>query len=169
MFPNEAEAQLETLYRKYARLVFQYAVRRGCPKADAEDVVIDTFVSCWRSLPKPPEQPLAWLFGAARGILANRRRARGREHALCERIAQAEETAEMAERGESPPTAKGMGLFIAISRLSERDREALLLVEWDGLSMAEAAMVLDTSSQAVRQRLSRTRRLLQQELAMLDG
>ena len=164
---NEVEAQLETLYGKYARSLFRYAVRRGCPKEDAEDVIIETFVLSWKHLPELPERPLPWLIRAARGILANKRRARARENALRERIAQAEEGAEVAEEAVSQFSPKERALLFAISELSERDRETLLLVELDGLSAAEAATAVGSSAQAVRHRLSRTRRLLREKLGML--
>ena len=164
---NEVEAQLETLYLTYTRSVFRYAVRRGSPKEDAEDVVIDTFVLCWKHLPQLPEQPLPWLIRATRGILANKRRARARENALCARIAQAEERTEVTEEAESHPSPKEKALLFAISELSEMDRETLLLVELDGLSAPETALAVGSSAQAVRHRLSRTRRLLREKLGML--
>ena len=50
-------------------------------------------------------------------------------------------------------------------RLGERDREALLLVAWEGFSVAEAAVVLGCSRGAFAVRLHRARRKLGQRLA----
>jgi RNA polymerase sigma factor (sigma-70 family) len=167
MGQNQAEAQPETLYRKYAGSVFRYALRRGCPKADAEDVVVETFVSCWRRLAELPEEPLPWIIATARGVLANERRAEIRRKALSQRIAQAEGTAEAPTPEEHQPSPEEKNLLLALSELSPKDREALLLVEWDGLSTAEAAAVLGSSCQAVRHRLSRSRRLLREKLGIV--
>ena len=55
-------------------------------------------------------------------------------------------------------------LLAALARLSEPDRELLLLIAWDGLSPAEAATVLAVKPATARVRLSRARRRLTQEL-----
>jgi RNA polymerase sigma-70 factor (ECF subfamily) len=56
----------------------------------------------------------------------------------------------------------------ALERLSDADRELLLLVAWDGLSTEEAAAVLDCSRTALKVRLHRARRRLQAQLQLLD-
>ena len=56
----------------------------------------------------------------------------------------------------------------ALSRLSEPDREALLLVAWDGLSTAEGAIALGCSQTAFKVRLHRARRRLRSELGRLE-
>jgi len=48
----------------------------------------------------------------------------------------------------------------ALSRLTELEREAVLLVAWDGLSQQEAAIVLGCSRVAVAVRVHRARRRL---------
>ena len=53
----------------------------------------------------------------------------------------------------------------AIDRLLPGDREALRLVEWDGLSHAQAAQVLGCSANAVAARLHRARARLRTDLA----
>ncbi len=52
----------------------------------------------------------------------------------------------------------------ALTVLSERDRELLLLVAWEGLTPAEAAEVLGIGSVAARSRLHRARRRALQAL-----
>jgi len=52
----------------------------------------------------------------------------------------------------------------ALSRLREPDREALLLVAWDGLDASGAATVLGTSPATFMVRLHRARRRLEKEL-----
>ena len=50
-----------------------------------------------------------------------------------------------------------MELTDALRVLTEREREALLLVAWDGLSPRDAAVVAGCSSSAFRVRLHRAR------------
>jgi RNA polymerase sigma-70 factor (ECF subfamily) len=57
------------------------------------------------------------------------------------------------------------GLTRALARLSESDRELLLLIAWDGLSPAQAATVLAIKPATARVRLSRARRRLTQALS----
>jgi len=52
----------------------------------------------------------------------------------------------------------------ALGRLSERDREAITLIAWDGLQPAEAAAVLGQSAATFRVRLHRAKRRLRREM-----
>jgi RNA polymerase sigma-70 factor (ECF subfamily) len=55
-------------------------------------------------------------------------------------------------------------VLTALRKLSERDQEALCLIGWDELSLAEAAIVLGTTRQALSVRLHRARRRLRRVL-----
>lgn len=57
------------------------------------------------------------------------------------------------------------GLAAALTRLSESDRELLLLIAWEGLSPVEAAVVLGIKPATARVRLLRARRRLTQALS----
>ena len=56
----------------------------------------------------------------------------------------------------------------ALAKLSERDRDLLLLSAWDGLTAAEIAAAVGCSGTAAKVRLHRARRRLQRQLAELD-
>ena len=57
-----------------------------------------------------------------------------------------------------PPAGIGPELADALSGLTEHEREALLLIAWDGLTPGEAAVVADCTPAAFRVRLHRARR-----------
>lgn len=154
------EAELEELWRAWHRHVLAYALRRSDPET-AEDVVAETFTVAWRRLERPPEAPLPWLLGVARRVLANQRRGARRRRALAERIAndQRPATAVAAQDGRA---------LLALGRLSERDREALLLHAWEGLANPEAAAVLGISVSAYAVRLHRARERFAGELERAD-
>jgi DNA-directed RNA polymerase specialized sigma24 family protein len=62
-----------------------------------------------------------------------------------------------------PDIADGI-VVAALARLKERDREALILVAWDGLTSARAAAVLGEPSDRFRQRLHRAGHRLRVQL-----
>jgi RNA polymerase sigma-70 factor (ECF subfamily) len=151
---------LEALYAAYAAAVHAYARRRVDPAA-AEDVVADTFLVAWRRLDAlPAADPLPWLLATARHVVANQRRGDARRAALTARIgAEAASVARSAwpERGVSD---NGERLLRALASLRPADREALLLVAWEGLTPERAAAALECSRPAFHVRLHRARRRL---------
>jgi RNA polymerase sigma-70 factor (ECF subfamily) len=115
----------------------------------------DVFVIAWRRLDDVPDDPLPWLLGVARRVLANRRRGEARRHALLGRV-RFEPYEVMPASGAQPDL--GGSVLRVLSSLRERDREALLLVAWEGLSAAQAAKALGVSPNTFAARLSRARR-----------
>jgi RNA polymerase sigma-70 factor, ECF subfamily len=98
--------------------------------------------------------------GFARRVLANQRRAAGRRRALTERVG----VAVTDERGRPGRPS----VLQALAHLPEKDRELLLLVAWDGLSIGEAAAVLRCSATAAKVRLHRARRRFRAELQRFE-
>jgi RNA polymerase sigma-70 factor (ECF subfamily) len=147
-------------FDEHFRAVSAYALRRAAP-AEAEDAVAETFLVAWRRLDELPEDAKPWLLGVARRVLANQRRAAGRRHALTERVAGVP-----AGEQESP---RQPAVLQALADLSDTDREVLLLVAWDGLSIHEAAAALRCSPTATKVRLHRARRRFRAEIHRLEG
>jgi RNA polymerase sigma-70 factor (ECF subfamily) len=108
-------------------------VRRRWNAEVADDVVADVLVVVWRRLGDIPDDPLPWLLGVARRVLANRRRGASRDAALRERMIFDQVTAPSATSMRSEPSQT---VLRALSALAERDRETLLLVAWEGLEPA---------------------------------
>lgn len=144
----DERARFEQLWRDHAPAVVAYTRRRA--EADiAEDAVAETFLVAWRRLDRVPDNALPWLLGVARRALANQRRAQVRRAALLDRLdlSMPAVTTDNSDRG----------VLEALATLSERDRELLMLVGWEGLSPAEAAAALGSSPIACRVRLHRAR------------
>jgi RNA polymerase sigma-70 factor (ECF subfamily) len=131
-----------------------YAARRG--SRDADGVAAEVMTIAWRRLAiVPTEDPLPWLYAAARNVVYAEARARRR-------------TVPGSPAGSTPaPEVRSLDpeLDAALRALRTSDREALLLVAWEDLSPTQAAEVLGISSAAFRVRLFRARRRLQAELA----
>jgi RNA polymerase sigma factor (sigma-70 family) len=163
--PTRGE-RFERLFREHYPLVRAYALRRAAPDA-AQDVVADTFLVAWRRLEDVPDDALPWLYATARRMLANQRRSASRGAALAERLATS------AAADVSPDAAEGVAdaqlVRLALGRLSERSREALMLVAWEGLSGERAARAAGCSQAAFAVRLHRARARLAHELAALAG
>jgi RNA polymerase sigma-70 factor, ECF subfamily len=158
----DAQARFETLYREQAGSVRRY-VRRRWDAASTDDVVADVFLVAWRRLADVPEDPLPWLLGVARRVLANRYRGAARDSALEQRI--------RSERWRTQPSITEAGqadseaVWRALNELPDRDREVLLLVAWEGLSSARAARVVGVSANTFAVRLYRARRRLARALS----
>ena len=157
----EQRARFEALYREHAGAVRAYA-RRRIETAAADDVVSEVFLTAWRRLPDAPEDPLPWLLGIARRMIANRRRGEARAAALRSRLASA---TPREPAGEPGGAGLDRPLEAALRALSERDREVLLLVAWDQLEPARAARALGISRGTFAVRLYRARRRVTKLLA----
>lgn len=143
--------RFERLWGECSPAVLRYAARRVTGTA-ADDVVAETFVVAWRRLAEVPEPALPWLLGVARGVAANSQRSVNRQSALAFRVA-----AQPSHLPEPAGTDYDGEVLLALSRLSEADRELLTLIAWDGLKPHEAAQVLACSATTLRVRLSRAR------------
>ena len=66
-------ARLKRLFDEYAGRLYAYCLRRG-DRADAEEIVAETFLVAWRRIDCVPGEPLPWLFRVAGNVIANRRR-----------------------------------------------------------------------------------------------
>ncbi len=109
------------------------------------------FVVVWRRLDEVPDQPLGWLLGVARRVLANRRRAADRAAALRDRLAFS------TPLSQAPPAIVDERVSKALAALSEPDRELLLLIAWEGLGQAEVAEALGVRRGTIAVRLHRAR------------
>ena len=65
--------RFRTLFEQAWPDVERYARRRVGPDASA-DVAADTFAIAWRRFAELPHDPLPWLYGVARRVVANHRR-----------------------------------------------------------------------------------------------
>jgi len=161
------QARFDAIYREHGGAVRRY-VRRRWDAQSADDVVADVFVVAWRRLDEVPDDPLPWLLGVARRILANRRRGTAREHALLARM-RAERLAQPPPQLARPAAEGGGAVWRALTALSEGDREVLLLVAWEGLAPARAARVLGIGANTFAVRMYRARRRFRRALQTANG
>ena len=151
---DDAAARFERLFHDHHATVAAY-VRRRSDASTADDVVAETFIVAWRRIDDVPAEPRPWLLGVARRVLSTQRRGERRRLALVDRLGAAV-PAPVAPDLDMPDR----GLRTALEALPDRDREALLLIGWEGLSPVEAAAVMGVSGVTMRVRLHRARRRL---------
>jgi RNA polymerase sigma-70 factor, ECF subfamily len=157
------------LYRAHYDAVLRYALRRTDGET-ARDVVADTFLIAWRRLnavPADPGQVAPWLYGVARRVLANAERSKRRAERATARLGQ-------ERTGDGPPdlavaVTERAQLGRALATLKSADQEALRLVGWEELDLAEAALAMRCSRATMAVRLHRARQRLERALAWADN
>jgi RNA polymerase sigma-70 factor, ECF subfamily len=158
----------DEVYNAYRPRVFAFLLRMSRNRTLAEDLLDETWLRLVSHAPRllPDTRIGPWLFTVARNMYWSYRR-----DALVEDTAAPElltlwpspapwpSPFELAAAGELERRVER-----ALSRLSAQYREVLLLVGHEGLTPSDAAVVCGISSEALRQRLSRARAALAEEL-----
>lgn len=154
----EREQGLKTLHAAHYAAVRAYALRRT-DSDRAQEVVAEVFVIAWRRFEDVPDDALPWLYGVARRVLANQRRGDARRAALDVRLREQPAARPTADPLDGLAADTGR-VHAALASLSERDREALLLIAWEGLEPAVAARATGCSRATFAVRLHRARNRL---------
>jgi RNA polymerase sigma-70 factor (ECF subfamily) len=150
------------LFDRHAPAVHRYLGRRIGQLAD--DLLSETFLVAFRRRDAYRPQHVEvrpWLLGIATNVVRGHERAeRRRYRALARAAARPEEHGtDPADSGDRLDAEALRGpLAAALSGLTPRDRDALLLLAWGDLSYEEIAAVLDVPVGTVRSRLHRARR-----------
>jgi RNA polymerase sigma-70 factor (ECF subfamily) len=168
---SDADA-FEGFYRDNVEAVQRFVARRVDDPYLAADLTADVFVAAIESAGsyrRSRGEPVAWLFGIARNVVADERRRNAKELRASARVRGQElvdddDLVALHERVDSESTARA--LYNEMFRLSAGERAVLELVALDGLTVGEAARALGIGSVAARVRLHRARRLLKGTLAV---
>ncbi len=146
-------AQFERLYALARDPLARYLARRAAPDA-VEDLFAEVMTVAWRRLEAiPPDGEIAWLYGVARKVLGNHRRAGTRFGRLLERLAL------VAPREDAAmlPAGPDHDLATAMASLPETDAEVLRLWAWESLTAAEIGIALGITPNAASSRLPRAK------------
>ncbi len=163
--PTEPAELARRLYEKHGQRVFTFCYSRLRNREEAQDAAQTTFIYVLRSLQRgvEPEFELAWLLKIAFNVCRGTRRSTGRQGAVIQEVEDIDELA-------APPSSgyevneRRVALRDGLAHLPERQRRAILLREWQGLSYAEIADELGMSLGAVETLLFRARRNLASRL-----
>jgi len=129
-------------------------IARRIPAQDVDDVLQDTFVRMQRGLAnlRDDTRTTPWLYQIARRAVADHLRARQR-HPLAER--DPDEPVDQPTGDESHALAGCLATFVAT--LPSPYREAVTLVELEGLTAREAAAMVGISTSGMKSRVQRGR------------
>jgi RNA polymerase sigma factor (sigma-70 family) len=157
------------LYEQHSSRIFGFCLSRLGSREEAEDAVQTTFLNAQRGLRRGvvPDYELAWLFKIAQNVCHNRyqsARRRGRVEAAQDLDA-LQDVLATPERGSSVSLAD---LTRALSAVPERQRRALLLREFQGLSYEEIGVELGVSVSAVETLIFRARRSVAAEVGRIE-
>ena len=157
---------------RYQALICSLAYS-GCGSLqESEDLAQEVFVAAWKRLAelRDPQKLRQWLCGIARHRVADvvrREVRRGGRPASLESVGEAHEAAmapsDPAE--EAVSREEEMLLWRALGGMPETYREPMVLFYREQQSVSEVAAKLELTEEAVRQRLSRGRAMLREEMA----
>jgi RNA polymerase sigma factor (sigma-70 family) len=158
-----APTDFEEFVREISGDLLGYFARRVHPPDGAGDCVGEVLLTLWRrrtDLPRPLDERRAWAFGIANKVLSNHIRSSTRRSALTERLREQLQTRPITRIDDfvSEP------LMGALRKLRLADRELILLVAWEGFTLAEAASIIGIRADAARTRYSRLRAKLRAAL-----
>jgi zinc protease len=156
----------ETLVHQYQAMVSAVAYSTCGDLTQSEDIAQETFLTAWkqRTQLREPNKLSGWLCGIARHLaLHARQKAR---NITLDQVA--EPAANMVEPSEAAVTREEEKLvWQSLESIPETYREPLVLFYREEQSIAEVANALDLSEDAVKQRLSRGRTMLRDQMAEL--
>jgi RNA polymerase sigma factor (sigma-70 family) len=164
---RDPRSRFRSLYESTFRDIYAFVARSQGTGSDTDDVVAETYLAAWRRIndvPASPEDRL-WMYGVARNTLARFQRTRQRRRHLLSRLSsQPDSVAPPIE-----PHSRHPEVLEAVSHLPKREREAVHLIYWVGLSQDEAATVMGCSANALRIRLHRAKKRLSRRLGIVDS
>jgi len=173
---DDAFSQLVASYQDRLLSIFYHMLR---DQAAAEDLVQEVFLRIYRA--RMGYQPTAkfstWLFRIANNVASNARRTIGRRKEVSLNTQQESGSVAvgvrktvMSDRSSLLPTRQAVKretceiVQLAVDTLNERQRMAVLLHKFEGMSYEDIASAMDLSSEAVKSLLARARENLRGQL-----
>jgi len=144
------EAALSELYDRFAPTLFSVAFRVSGERADAEEIVLDSFAQAWRDAKRFREERgsvIAWLTMICRSRALDLVRARRRRERLADQASVGSSEAREAPAMGQPKSAdqeieqseRCRMVALALGELPDPQRRALELAYFEGLSQSEIA------------------------------
>jgi RNA polymerase sigma-70 factor (ECF subfamily) len=154
------------LVERHVRGVHVFVYRMLGNRAEAEEVCQESFLRLWKqaSTYVPRAKPSTWLYRIAHNLAVDqlRRRRRHVGDGVDELPASGRPSLHLHDKQVAEAVQR------ALEELPERQRAAISLVHYQGMSNAEAAEVLGVKLRALESLLARGRRLLRELLAAYE-
>jgi RNA polymerase sigma-70 factor (ECF subfamily) len=152
-----ADVRVEALVREYQTRLIRYVRRMVGDSEVALDLTQDVFFAAYRTLQRDPDRPMSagWLYKTAtNGAISYLRRKK-----IVRMIPLDRDNHDRSWRIDEQ-SAASLDLQAALSKLPSDQAAAVLLTSYAGYSSSEAAEILNTSADAVRQRVCRAMKVL---------
>jgi RNA polymerase sigma-70 factor, ECF subfamily len=171
---DDAFSQLVAGYQDRLLSIFYHMLR---DQGGAEDLVQEVFLRIYRA--RNGYQPTAkfstWLFRIANNVASNARRTIGRRKEVAlnqesDSVAVGVRKTVMSDRSSLLPTRQAAKretceiVQLAVDTLNERQRMAVLLHKFEGMSYEDIGVAMDLSTEAVKSLLARARENLRGQL-----
>ncbi|MGD0461199.1 MAG: sigma-70 family RNA polymerase sigma factor [Tepidisphaeraceae bacterium] len=134
----------------------------------SEDLAQETFISAWKSLSalREPGKVAPWLYQTARRHALDHLRGAAREKDRLSHLHEVQVPRAIASPAQEALTSEERDLLWRIlSELPQPYRETMVLYYRQGQSSASVAEAMETTETAVRQRLTRGRQMLREQVA----
>lgn len=156
----------ERLWREVHERLTAFVAQRVDDPADVADVIQTVFLRVHQHVAtvKDGERLLPWLFQVTRNAIADHYRAPARRRELA--LSEVDDTPAVALEAEPPVATAELAACVRpmVEQLAPIHREAITLVEFDGVSQVDAAARLGISVSGMKSRVQRGRAELRQVL-----
>jgi len=159
------EAAFRQLAGRHMPRLLTLARRMLRDPSEADDIAQETLLRLWKNAPAIAVGPAGvapWLKQVATNLCLDRLRSRGRLE-LTDELPDVPEPARQQAQLEARELKQRVDA--ALSALPDRQRVALTLFQYEGMSMAEVGAMMGVSEVAVESLLARARRALKAALA----
>jgi len=149
----------EMLYRRYYQEMTRYFWYKVRNRDRAEELAQDTFLKLYRYRTgyEPSARFRTWLYRIARGLALNELRARSRDRSV---LVDKEASTVTDMEKVTARRQEVRQVMEKIDRLPDRQREAMILVRFQGMSYQEASQAMGVSDRALKSLLNRARTAL---------
>ena len=167
---KQDEKAFRLLADRHTGLLFNMAYRMNFSRAQAEDIVQETLFRVWQKAgdwdPNKGASPRTWMCRIATNLCIDNKR-----KAVHEYDGEAPERADTAPSAQAVLEADEAGGIVgrALQDLPARQRSAMVLFHYEGMTMKEIAAVLKTTPKSVERLLDRARWTLRRELETYRG
>ena len=162
-YASGEDGVFEQLYRLMAPRLYRFCLRLATRQSEADDYFQETLLRIHRARATylASSNTLHWAFAISRSVYIDRLRYRRRRPEALGSVHDAADQPQLRADDRYSPEAAIRArdvqevLTLELSRMSEKNRVAYVLLKEEGLSVKEAAAVLGATAAVVRQRAHR--------------
>lgn len=148
---------LDALFRRHYDAVLGFCLLRLGDRQAAEDATQEVFLRVHRASGSPVGHVKAWLFAIARNVVVDAVRREGHHQDLADISEAVESIAGATDGSEFAALGVPSNIFVALRRLSARDRKLMIMRDFQDRSSEEMAAELGMSPGAVDVAIFRAR------------